>query len=130
MFHYYFCEGGKRMTANKLKHQAKLQEWKELVRECRSSGVPVEHWCKERGVSKHTYYRWEREILDIAAQHITSIAPKEEVTTFAEVPAPQQPYRNGSGCSATLRVGTVSIDIYEGTSAELLRTMLTVIQSC
>lgn len=65
------------MTANQLKHQAKVQEWKELVRECRSSGMPVEHWCKERGVSKHTYYRWEREILDIAAQHITSIAPKE-----------------------------------------------------
>lgn len=118
------------MTANKLKHQAKLQEWKDLVRECRSSGVPVEHWCKERGVSKHTYYRWEREILDIAAQQITSIAPKEGVTAFAEVPAPQQPYRNGSGCFATLRVGAVSVDIYEGTSAELLRTMLTVIQSC
>ena len=118
------------MTSNELKHQAKLQEWKELVRECRSSGVPVEHWCNERGVSKHTYYRWEREILDIAAQHITSIAPKENATTFAELPAPQQLYRNGSKCSATLRIGAISVDIYEGTSAELLRTMLTVIQSC
>lgn len=118
------------MTSNELKHQAKLQEWKELVRECRSSGAPVEHWCNERGVSKHTYYRWEREVLDIAAQHITSIAPKENATTFAELPAPQQPYRNGSKCSATLRIGAISVDIYEGTSADFLRTMLTVIQSC
>lgn len=117
------------MTANQLKHQAKLQEWKELVRECRSSGMPVDHWCKERGVSKHTYYRWEREILDIAAQHITSIAPKEGGTAFVELPAPQ-PLRKVSERTATLNIGTGSIDLYQEVGPEMLRTLVELLKQC
>ena len=128
-FRYYFL-WGERMTTNKLKHQVRLQEWTELVRECRGSGKSVRHWCEEHGISKYTYYRWEREILGIAAKHSTVIASKESEMIFAELPAPQQPYRHGMECFATLRVGGMSIDIYEGASAEFLRTILTAIQSC
>ena len=51
------------MNVNAVKHQAKLQEWKGRVAECRSSGMSVKHWCEENDCSPRTYYRWEQEIL-------------------------------------------------------------------
>ena len=50
------------MNVNDAKHQARLAEWKTLVVQCRSSGLPVKQWCAENGRDPSTYYRWEREI--------------------------------------------------------------------
>ena len=51
------------MTSNKLKHEAKKQEWSMSIQECRGSGLSVSEWCRQRGVTTATYYRWERELL-------------------------------------------------------------------
>ena len=61
--------------------------WKQRIVECRSSGMSVKEWCKERGLDFTTYYRWERKIL-------TSIIPAEDVPglpspNLPAVPAPQ-----------------------------------------
>lgn len=53
------------MTSNELKHKAKLQEWALTVQACRSSGKPVKQWCIENKIKATTYYRWEREILEM-----------------------------------------------------------------
>ncbi len=50
------------MKAREEKHQAKLAEWEERVKECRSSGQNVKEWCEEQGIGYQTYYRWEREV--------------------------------------------------------------------
>ena len=62
------------MTSIELKHQARLQEWAGAIRDCRSSGLSVRQWCRERGTTPTTYYRWERELradkLTVAPFHI------------------------------------------------------------
>lgn len=50
------------MNVNDAKHQVRLAEWKMLIAQCRSSGLPVKQWCAENGRDPLTYYRWEREI--------------------------------------------------------------------
>ena len=50
------------MNVNNAKHQARLAEWRMLIAQCRSSGLPVKQWCAENGRDPSTYYRWEREI--------------------------------------------------------------------
>ena len=50
------------MNVNDAKHQARLAEWRMLIAQCRSSGLPVKRWCAENGRDPSTYYRWEREI--------------------------------------------------------------------
>lgn len=58
------------MGARELKHRAKLAEWSERVKACRSSGQPVSEWCRERGIASKTYYNWERETLGIAGKEL------------------------------------------------------------
>ena len=111
------------MTSNALKHQARLQEWTIAIQECRGSGLPVKQWCRNRGITTATYYRWERELLALTGG--TRNKPQHtSTTTFAELPAPRQQCRTVSERSATVHINDVAIDIYPGMGAELLKTLL------
>lgn len=69
------------MTIYDVQNAQKTPIWKQRIIECRSSGMSVKEWCKERGLNFTTYYRWEREIL-------TSIIPTEDMPGL---PAPNLP---------------------------------------
>ena len=115
------------MTSVELKHQAKLQEWAARIQDCRSSGLSVRAWCRQQGVTAATYYRWERELLAAAG---TVPQPKVPAVTFAELPTPQQASRKIAECSATLRVGSASLDIYPGCNAEQLKMLVELLRLC
>ena len=114
------------MTSTELKHQARQQKWVAAIQDCRSSGLPVRQWCRQRGITPSTYYRWEREVLSItdAALELPG------ASVFAELPAPKQQYRNVSECSATLRIGNSSIEFYQELSPELLKTLVEALGAC
>ena len=109
------------MTSNELKHEAKKQEWSMSIQECRGSGLSVSEWCRQRGVTTATYYRWERELLTGVRKNG---APSSTAVTFAELPAPKQVSCNVAERCATLHIGKASLDIYPGCDAEQLRLLV------
>lgn len=115
------------VTSTALKHQAKLQTWAANIQECRSSGLSVRQWCKQREITTATYYRWEREILALA--NAAGKPEKDAAVTFVELPGAQQ-QRNVSERVATIRNGDVSVDIYSGIRPELLKIMLDSFRPC
>ena len=115
------------MTSNELKHEAKKQEWNIAIQECRGSGLSVSEWCRQRGVTTATYYRWERELLSTAETGPRSDVP---VVRFAEFPAPKQASRSVAERCATLHVGKASLDIYPGCDAEQLRLLVELLRLC
>ena len=116
------------MSSTSLKHQAHLQDWAAAIQDCRSRGMSVRQWCKENGTTPTTYYRWEREVLAIA--ETSRKTPGHTPVAFAELPAPPKVTRNVSECSATLHIGSGSIDIYQELTPELLQTLVRTLQSC
>ena len=77
------------MSTQELKHQARLNEWKARVKQCRSSGQSVREWCNGNGICIQTYYRWEREVLSEGGCGTTGgqaegITVREE-TNFVEI---------------------------------------------
>ena len=42
-------------TIRKVKTELRHREWAEQIQECQSSGMTVTAWCKEKGISQHTY---------------------------------------------------------------------------
>ena len=114
------------MTSNELKHQARTQEWGVAIQECRSSGLSVREWCRQRGVTTTTYYRWEREVLSSIRR---KDAADRSAAVFVELPAPQ-PLRNVSERTATLNIGSSSIDLYQEMGPELLRTLVELLRQC
>ena len=114
------------MTSNELKHQTKMQEWGLAIQDCRSSGLSVREWCRQRGVTPTTYYRWEREVLSGIRR---KDGAERSGTAFVELPAPQ-PLRNVSERTATLNIGSGSIDLYQEINPELLRTLVELLRTC
>ena len=115
------------MTSNELKHEAKKQEWSMSIQECRGSGLSVSEWCRQRGVTTATDYRWERELLTGVRR---KGAPPSTAVTFAELPAPKQVSRNVAEHSATLHIGNASLDIYPGCDTEQLRLLAELLRLC
>ena len=100
------------MTSNELKHEAKKQEWSMSIQECRGSGLSVSEWCRQRGVTTATYYRWERELLTGVRKNG---APPSTAVTFAEAAA-------GTKENVSQRSGTLRHTAYwEGQSGHLPR---------
>ena len=58
------------MNVQELAHAARVTEWQERIRMCRSSGQSVTCWCAEHQISPKTYYRWERICLAEAAERL------------------------------------------------------------
>ena len=99
-----------------LNRQKKIAVWNERIAACRSSGISVRAWCEGNGISTASYYKWQKKLFCLATQN----APQ-----FAEVciaPA--------STISATVHLGTVSIDIHSGADAETTAMLLRILQSC
>ena len=97
------------------------------IQECRGSGLSVSEWCRQRGVTTTTYYRWERELLTGVRKNG---APPSTAVTFAELPAPKKMSRNVSERCATLHIGKASLDIYPGCNAEQLRLLVELLRLC
>ena len=116
------------MTSTELKHQARLQEWAGAIQDCRSSGLSVRQWCRERGTTPTTYYRWERELLSVAST--MKALPETPAAVFAELPVPKQACSNVAERSATLHLGNVSIDIYPQCGSEQLKTLVEILRTC
>ena len=116
------------MTSTELKHQTRLQEWAAAIQECRSSGLSVRQWCRERGITPTTYYRWERELLSVASS--TKTPPETPAVAFAELPAAKQMSCNVEERSATLHIDNVSIDIYPRCGAEQLKALVEIFRTC
>ena len=116
------------MTSTELKHQARLQEWAGAIQDCRSSGLSVRQWCRQRGTTPTTYYRWERVLLSIAGS--TATLPETPAVAFAELPVPKQVCCNTAERSATLHLDNVSIDIYPQCGPEQLKTLVEILRTC
>lgn len=127
------------MGAQELKHQAKLEHWKEQTVACRSSGMSVRKWCIEHHVNQKTYYRWEKELLAMVS---TELAPATSLVsapapvlslpcaTFAEVAVqPTQPSAPAE-MVASIRIGKAKVDIYSGADASVVKALCQVLKSC
>ena len=99
------------MDVNAVKHQAKLLEWKDRVKE----------WSEENGCSPKTYYRWEQEILGKVRQ----IAKTQSQPVLAELPLPKPVQdcslkRDVFVPTAVIRIGQMELELSNTVSAELL----------
>jgi hypothetical protein len=88
--------------------------------------VSVKQWCRERGITTTTYYRWEREALSAATPRLPAATPE----VFVEIPNSSRQCRNAAECSAPLRIGENSIELYQEIGPELLLAMIKGLRSC
>jgi len=45
-----------------------LAKWTQIIRECRESGLSINAFCKKTGISRHTYFYWQKKLRDKACE--------------------------------------------------------------
>ena len=103
-----------------LNKQNKLALWADRITECRNSGQSVKSWCKENGICEQTYFRWQKQLFELAKE--------QQEVQFAEVATPQ-PVHAGN-VAVTIRIVGMELDIHSGADMATIEAVLRVVKSC
>ncbi len=121
--------------------QVKLQYWLDVVRQCRASGLTNQVWCEQHDISLKSYYYWIAKIRKLALEELprkrngsrpvmeqTVLLP-DAAAEFTEVSLRgRQDFT--AAPAAVLHIGTVTVELFEDTSRELLEAIMKAVRSC
>ena len=90
-----------------VKQEVQENQWQNIIKECRDSGMSTSKWCEENGINVKTYYYHLRKIREKACEQIA-------------VPVGVLP----SAGSVTIRINGIEAEIPEGTSLETITAVI------
>ncbi|MBD8934589.1 MAG: IS66 family insertion sequence hypothetical protein [Lachnospiraceae bacterium] len=122
--------------------QVILQYWLDVIRQCRASGPTNQLWCEQHDIPLKSYYYWLSKIRKLALEELPrkkngihmctdqqSAALTESSAEFAELSLPDRSISRSTP-AAILHIGSITVEFYECTSAQMLDNILKAVQSC
>ena len=108
------------MSSTNEKQQKSLARWRNLIAQCRACNLTVAEFCRQQNLSRHAYYYWHKRIEEkLPADRKT----KPAAASFVPLPVAVESLPDAG--LITLRLGRVSLDVYENTPEDLLvKTLL------
>ncbi len=111
------------MNVRKIDSEIKLNQWTEIIRECRSSGQSVRSWCIEHDVNEKRYYYWLRKAREQACNSIEyPVSTDENKCEFAQIQPPVS-YQQVVP-TIKLHIGKIIVEISDGISQETISYVL------
>ena len=106
---------------SEVKQEYQLQEWSELLREQKESGLSVKAWCQEQGLAEHIYYYRLRKLRQAACAALEQAQPIQ----LAEVPLASKPEESHANLRLTTKTGALEImDADHSVLDQVLRAIL------
>lgn len=122
------------MNAKDAKHQINIQQWKTIIQDRYNSGLNVDEYCKQNGLTRHAYYYWLRIIREESIK-------KSEESPFAEIMIPNatpagmnfspsiELPQNSESNHLDISINGISVHITDTTSSALLARTLEVLRN-
>lgn len=121
------------MDTRSIKRNYQLQQWRKIIQEQTASGLTIDEFCKQNGLSRNSYFYWLRLV------RVEEVNVQQNSTGFVEMrlPVPQNdavprvtpisaPEQEPS--QLTLSVNGIIIQVTDRTSSDLLARTLEVIR--
>ena len=115
-------------------HDQKIALWISRIQECRASGLTVDIWCKQNGVTPKSYYYWMRKIKreafealpdDMKTRPAVSSCPGSPV--FEEITSCHETGVNSAAVS--LHVGNAVLEIHNGADYQTIENLLRAVRA-
>jgi hypothetical protein len=117
---------------SKLNHHTHLAQWRQLVYDCRHSGMTVRAWCVQNGVSEKTYFYRQRKVWEATQRETANPQPSSQPALPAIIPCTAPIASAGQESAAApalvLRNGTWTMEVAAGCDPALLRLALRAIK--
>jgi len=115
------------LDTKEVKRQYRLNQWIEIIRQCRGSGQTVAAWCTENNINPKRYYYWLR-LVRMAACEALPIRASEQESSIVPVTLtasllkanPVPPPTAGSPAPLLLRLGSAIVELRNDASPELI----------
>ena len=110
----------------------RMRQWMHLISARADTGLTIQDYCKQAGITKHQYYYWQRKIrtnlIDAAESNPAASAEFAEITCTDVPVVTETPSQAGSFIPRVeIRIGKMTIGISEAISRNLLETVVEVI---
>ena len=76
------------MNTRAIATEYRLVQWGQAMQERIASGESIKEFCQGRGISRNTYFYWQRKLRELACRELLPVA-KEEPGSTREYPAPK-----------------------------------------
>lgn len=93
-------------------------QWIEIIRDRKESGLRVEDFCLEKGISRHAYYYWQRKLRKAAC---TELAKQDGMSTAVPVGWVQLAPATATESSLKIEASGCHIEVNGNTDLELLK---------
>lgn len=113
--------------------QFRLQQWALAIRDQKQSGLSVNVWCEQHGISRDAFFYRQRAVKQALADSDAGKALLVSGPVFAEVKLPDSRLRSTPAeCSAHACIHTAGVDILLGADApaQLIANILKAVRSC
>lgn len=114
----------KTVDIQKLNKSVRLNDWAQMVRQCRNSGMTVSAWCAENGINPKTYYYRFKRVCEAIPKELKPgklpMPQETKKTVFAEV----APIRRSANAAITVQFNGAEIQICNGADAETIEVAL------
>jgi putative transposase len=118
------------MNTREMASQYRLSSWSQSLQERVTRKESIREFCKRKGISKNTYYYWQRKIREKVVEQVQPITkePTKSVKTETTMPVPAgwmqieaiAEARKPEETEVTIEIGKCRISANETTNAELL----------
>lgn len=120
------------MNTREATRNYRMNQWTEIIKECRSSGQSVAAWCADHDINPKSYYYWLRRLREAACEALpplgtgnSPIVPvnypvhKDETITKIQESSPE----------ILLRFGSVTLELYNNASTALIENTIRALQN-
>ena len=118
------------MELQSAKPRAKIEQWRQIIYQCRNSEQKISKWCQEHQIARQTCYHWQQEVW--ANENGRRVYPQKTATertsarfTEIRIPTPVNECRlNVETPNLVIHKDGWSLEIRNGADPELLGQIL------
>lgn len=115
------------MNTKEVTRQYRMNQWTEIIRQCRSSGQTISAWCADNNVNIKSYYYWLKRVRTAACETLPALSSGNQQIVPVKIPSHLSeagPTVQESSSHIILRVGSVTLELHNGASAALIENTL------
>jgi len=124
------------MNTREIATEYRKAQWTQMLQERIAKGESIKEFCENRGVSRNTYFYWQRKLRAVVAEQIGTTAKMKNGRCemiprgWAQVQAdedftPKQP----GGVALSIEIGGYKVAVGESVTVELLAKVCGVLKS-
>ena len=116
------------MDTRKIAKEYRLSQWAQIIQARSESGKSIKEFCEGTGISKNSYFYWQRKLRKTAYEELTKTdeAPETIPDRWIRL-KPAEPQYSDDGIS--IEINGCHINVKENTDLELLKSVCSVLRS-